>query len=61
MKILIHVEALTDEGDTVQFKSRRFEVLNTEDITDAMTKVANDIETQIEISQLSKSNIIIEQ
>jgi hypothetical protein len=60
MKILIHVEALTDEGDTVKFKSRRFEVLNTEDIIDAMTKVANDIETQIEVSQLSKSNIIIE-
>ena len=58
--MLIHVDALSKDGDTVTFKSRRHEVLNTDDITDVMTKMATDIETQIEHAQLSKSNIVVE-
>ena len=60
MKILIHVEALTEEGDNVKFKSRRYEVLNTNDVMDVMSSMADDIEKQIESSQLGKSNIVIE-
>ena len=60
MQILIHVDALSKDGDTITFKSRRYEVLNTDDITDVMTKLPIDIETQIENTQLSKSNIVIE-
>ena len=60
MKILNHVDALSKDDDTITFKSRRYEVLNTDDITDVMTKMAIDIETQIENAQLSKSNIVIE-
>ena len=60
MKVLIHVGALSKDGDTITFKSRRYEVLNTGDITDVMTKMAKDIDTQIENAQLSKSNIVIE-
>ena len=59
MKILIHVDALSKDGDMFTFKSRRYEVLNTDDITDVMTKMAMDIETQIENSNLSQSNIAI--
>ena len=59
MKILVHVDALSKDDDTITFKSRRYEVLNTDDITDVMTKMAIDIETQIGNAQLSKSNIII--
>ena len=60
MKILIHVDALIKDGDTITFKSRRYEVLNTDDISDVMTNMAKDIDTQIENAQLSKSNIVIE-
>ena len=60
MKILIHVDALSTKGDTITFKSRRYEVLNTDDVADVMNKMAQDIELQIEISQLGKSNIVIE-
>ena len=35
-------------------------MLNTDDITDVMTKMAMDIEIQIENANLSKSNIVIE-
>ena len=45
MKILVHVDALSNDGDTMTCKSRRYEVLNTDDITDVMTKTAMDIET----------------
>ena len=60
MKILIHVDALSKDGDTITFKPRRYEVLNTDDVADVMNKMAQDIELQIEISQLGKSNIVIE-
>ena len=48
MKILIHVDALSKDGDTITFKPRRYEVLNTDDISDVMTDMAKDIDTQIE-------------
>ena len=59
MEILIQVdfaiEAEADKGDDegnyerkmIKFKSRRFEVLNTDDIVATLTKMADDIETQI--------------
>ena len=60
MKILFHVGALSKDGDIITFKSRRYEVLNIDDVTDVMTKVAIDIETQVENAQLSKSNLVVE-
>ena len=60
MKILIHVDVLSKDGDAITFKSRRYEVLNTDDLTDVMTKMAKDTDTQIENAQLSKSNIVVE-
>ena len=60
MKILIHVDALSKDGDTITFKSLIYEVLYTDDISDVMTKMAKDIHTQVENAQLSKSNIVIE-
>ena len=61
MKILIHVDALIKDGDTITFKSRRYEVLkNTDDISDVMTNMAKDIDTQIENAQLSKPNTVNE-
>ena len=60
MKILIHVDALSKDGDTITFKPRRYEVLNTDGITDVMTKMGMDIETQIENAPLSKPIIVIE-
>ena len=60
MKILIHVDALSKDGDTITFKSRGYGVLNVGDISDVMTKMAKDIDTQIEHAQLSKPNIAIE-
>ena len=59
MKILIHV-ALSKDGDTITFKSRRYEVLNTDAVADVMGKMAQDIEIQIENANLRKSNIVIE-
>ena len=70
MKVLIQVEVLTtdgvkdDEGNhvkaVVKFKSRRFEVLNTDDITYVMTKMAKDIQTQIENPHLNSPDIVID-
>ena len=60
MKIWIHVDALSKDGDTITFKPRRYEVLNTDDITYVMTKMALDIEIQIENANLIKSNIVVE-
>ena len=70
MKILIQADIIItseadiyDEGNQVrkviQFKNRRFEVLNTDDITDVMTKMAEDIETQAGNSHLTSSDIVI--
>ena len=58
--MLIHVDALTDEGDIVKFKSRRYEVLNINDVTYVMNNMADDIDKQFESSQLSKSTIVID-
>ena len=44
----------------IKFKSRRFEVLNTDDISDVMAKMAKDIQTQIENSHLYGSDIVID-
>ena len=71
MKILIQADIIItseadiyDEGNQVrkviQFKNRRFEVLNTDDITDVMTKMAEDIETQVGNSHLNSSDIVID-
>ena len=60
MKIFIHVDAFSKDGDNITFKSRRYEVLNTDDVADVMSKMAQDIELQIENANLSKSNIVIE-
>ena len=57
--MLVHVDLLSKDGDTITFKSRKYEV-NTDGITDVMTKMAKDIGTQIENAQLSNSNIVIE-
>ena len=52
-----------DEGNDVrkviQFRSRRFEVLNTDDITATLTKMSNDIQTQISNSYLWSSDIVL--
>ena len=60
MKILIHVGALSKDGETLTFKPRRYEVLNTDDVADVMSKMAQDIELQIGNANLSKSYIVIE-
>ena len=55
---------INDEGNHVrkdiQFKSIRFEVLNTGDISYVMTIMAKDIETQVGNSNLNSSDITIE-
>ena len=61
MTVLICVDALTDQGETVTLNSRRFEVLNTTDIQAALNKLAGDIEHHIESAHLKKSNIPITQ
>ena len=60
MKMLIHADTLNKDGDTSTSKPREYEELNTGDISDVMTKMAKDIDTQIEHAQLSKPNIAIE-
>ena len=59
MNIFIHVDALSKGGDTIIFKSRRYEVLDTDGIAYVMTNMAKDIGTQIENAQLSKSNLVV--
>ena len=44
----------------IKFRSKRFEVLNTDDISDMLIKMADDIETQIGKSYLSASNIAVD-
>ena len=61
MKVFIHVDALTDHGETVTFKSRRFEVVNTADIQAALNNMAGDIEHHIGGDPLKESNISITQ
>ena len=53
-----------DEGNAVRqvikLRSRRFDILNTDDITDVLTKIIDDINIRIERSYLSDSNIAID-
>ena len=53
-----------DEGNTgrqvVKFRGRGFEALNTDDISDTLIKLADDIQTQIDKSYLSSSNTTID-
>ena len=53
-----------DDGDVdrqvIKFRSRRFEVLNTDDISYTLIKTADDIQTRIDNSYLSSSNIAID-
>ena len=73
MKVLIQVDfkitapedGFDDEGNPEQqqvtkFRSRRYEVSNTDDITDVLAKMIDDIKTQIGNSYLSSSNITID-
>ena len=69
MKVLTQVDfkILTPAGDgddvgrqVLKFRSRRFEVLNTDCISDTLIKMADDIQTQIDKSYLSSSDIAID-
>ena len=72
MKVLIQVDVTIitpddgedDEGNhmrqVIKFRSRRFEVLNTDDISATITKMADDIQTQIGNSYLSSSGIVLD-
>ena len=63
MKILIHVYVdLLEHGDTEPsvtriVQSRRYDINNTDDLKDALNKMAGDIELEIEIKQFHKSNL----
>ena len=63
MKILIHVYVdLLEHGDTEPsvtriVQSRRYNIYNTDDLKDALNKMAGDIELEIEIKQFHKSNL----
>ena len=68
LKVLIQVDfKITHPGDeddegnaerqVVKFRSRRFEVLNTDDISDTLIEMADGIEAQIGKSYVSASNI----
>ena len=52
IKIITEADKRDDEGnhvrEVIKFRSRRFEVLNTDDITDVISKMAKDIQTQFE-------------
>ena len=70
MEILIQVDfkIIAPDGEkddddkpirqVIKFRSRRFEVLNTDDISATITKMTDDIETHIGNSYLSSSDII---
>ena len=72
MKVVIQVDlklttpADDEDGDddverqVIKFRSRRFEILNTGDISDTLIKMADGIQTQIDKSYLSSSNIAID-
>ena len=60
MKMLIHVDALSKYGETFTFRTRGYEVLDTDDVTETLSKMAQDIELQIESAPLHRSNIVIE-
>ena len=51
MEVLIFVDALNDQGETITFTIRRYEVLNTADIQETLHHMAGDIEYQIENSK----------
>ena len=67
MKVLIQVDFAIMNGDkddennhvkkVIQFRSRRFEVRSTGDISATLTKTAGDIETQFGKSCLNGSGI----
>ena len=71
MKVLIKVDfkIITPDDDeddegrierqVIKFRSRRFEILNTDDISDTLNKMADDIQTQIGSSYLSSSGITL--
>ena len=70
MKVLIQVDVTIMDGDkddehnhvkkVIKFRSRRFEVLNTDDISATLTKMADDIETQFGRSHLNGSDIALD-
>ena len=69
MKVLIEVgfkvgsgddDADTIERQVIKFRSRRFEILNTDGISDVLIKMADDIQTQIVSSYLSSSGITLD-
>ena len=71
MKVLIEVDfsiiadVSRDADDTegepfIKFRSRRYEILNTDDILDVLNNMTLDIIRQISSSYLSKSNISID-
>ena len=66
MKLLIVVsiifEELDDEGEVIseivkELRSRRYEIHNSNDLQDTLNNTSADIELQIEMSQLKKSNL----
>ena len=71
MKVLIQVDfkiitPADDQGDddferqVIKFRSRRFEVLNTDDISVTLTNMADDIQTQIGNYYLNSSGISLD-
>ena len=71
MKVLIEVDFGVNSDDDVdadaterppliKFRSRRFEILNTDDISDVLIKMARDIIMQISSSYLSGSGITMD-
>ena len=48
------------ERQVITFRSKEIEVLNTDDISDTLIKMADDIQTQTDKSYLSSSNIAID-
>ena len=72
MKILTQVgfKTITPEGgeddggnhmrQVIKFRGRRFEVLNTDDISATIIQMADDIQTQIGNSYLTSSGIVFD-
>lgn len=56
VKVLVHVGALTDQGDTINFKSRRYEVLNTADIQQALIDMVGVLKIRLKM-HLSRNEI----
>ena len=63
-KITTPADDEDDEGNTerqvINIRSRRFEVLNTDDTSDTLIEMADDIQTQIGKPYLSSSNIAVD-